>query len=189
MTLVDYQVRDYGCGGQPYQFDARAAVARAGGPPVGRDLYHLGLRHYPDQFLTEFQAAEHRLGWAPDWTLNLAMEATGVQGYKRPGEPYGLPLTPLATEHLNFPKAWRRIDLARDVVDNARQLARSEVAAHCYYSGMAVVLYFARVPFTLWMPPGAGALDLYFPDRSRYELKVLEEAVIHPSYREDGPEA
>ncbi len=78
----------------------------------------------------------------------------------------------LYTEHANFPAGVARIDLTKPVLFNARWMAVSR-ARNCFYSSMAVILYFARVPFTLCRQPGHPPEDKYFPDRRRYQIHNL----------------
>jgi hypothetical protein len=76
----------------------------------------------------------------------------------------------LYTEHANFPPG-RRINLFHNVLFNARWM-REAVNRHCFHSSMAVILYFARVPFLLYRQPGHPRHN-YFPDTSRFEGREL----------------
>jgi hypothetical protein len=78
----------------------------------------------------------------------------------------------LCTEHANYPLGVTRIDLSKDFLFNA-QWMRASVERHCFFSSMAVILYFAKVPFHLGRQPGHPSESMYFPDDSRYTIERL----------------
>lgn len=150
VALVGHPVRAYGCGGQPYRFNPHD-YGLAG------EYANLGCRWWPKKFITEYQAEEHGFGWDPDWVLEL--------GDYAPSDEYEV-----VTEQLSPVEG--RIDLSKDVLFNARRLAAAKHRA-CFFSGMAAVLYFARVPFTLVREPWQPTCACYFPDSTRYDLAQL----------------
>jgi hypothetical protein len=154
VTLVDFPVRDYGCGGQPYRFDP----ARYG---VEGDYVNLGCRGFNDKFITAYMAEEYDFGWDPDWVLNLG----NSKEFPR-GEPA------LYTEQPGFPSDGPRIDFSKDILYTARWMAASK-ERHCAFSGLAALLYFARVPFFLYRHRRNPPTLNYFPDTTRYELRQM----------------
>ncbi len=166
VTLVDFPVRCYGCGGQPYRFNP----ADYG---IEGEYFNLGFRWWPDKFVTAYQAEEHRLGWDEDWVLDV-----GLSEGNAPGNALSLGSSAkiedvVATEQPCIPAPPEaRLDLKKDIWFNVRRLAAAR-ERHCFFSGMAAILYFARVPFILYREPWQPRLDYYFPDRSRYELRQL----------------
>ncbi len=175
VTLVDFPVRSYGCGGQPYRFNP----ADYG---VSGEYLNLGFRWWPNKFVTAFQAEEHGLGWDEDWVLDVGREGEETErGAQRPRAQAEIePM--VATEQACIPAAPEaRLDLKQDVLDNVRRMAAAR-ERHCFFSGMAAILYFARVPFILYREPWQPRLEFYFPDRSRYELRQLPSGKPPPDF-------
>ena len=166
LTLVDFPVRCFGCGGQPYRFNP-ADYGVAG------EYLNLGFRWWANKFVTEYQAEEHGLGWDADWVLDPGLENSKDRALiQDPGAEAGVEAM-VATEQAAIPAApSARLDLNQEVLFNVRRLATAR-ERHCFFSGMAAILYFARLPFILYREPWQPSLDLYFPDRSRYELREL----------------
>ena len=166
LTLVDFPVRCFGCGGQPYRFNP----ADYGVP--GENL-NLGFRWWANKFVTAYQAEEHGLGWDADWVLDLGLGSSkGRAPIQEPG-PESEVEAMVATEQPAIPAApSARLDLNQDILFNARRMAAAR-ERHCFYSGMAAILYFARLPFILYREPWQPRLDFYFPERTRYELREL----------------
>lgn len=173
LTLVDFPVRCQGCGGQPYHFNP-ADYGVAG------DYLNLGFRWWPNEFVTPFQAQEHGLGWDPDWVLDIGSHEGRPGDPSQPSRPASEIEQMVATEQACIPAAPEaRLDLRKDVLDNVRRMAAAR-ERHCFFSGLAAILYFARVPFILYREPWQPELDLYFPDRSRYELRELPSGETPP---------
>jgi len=159
LTLVDFPVKGYNCGGQPYRFNP----ADYGIPG---EYYNLGFRWWPTQskkFVTEFMGEEHGFGWDPNWVLKIG-DYSRVETFSRV-------YTEQFRKECVSEKNERVIDLNRDILDNVQMLAAAKTR-HCAFSGMAAILYFARVPFTLYRSTDNPATPLYFPDTSRYELII-----------------
>lgn len=187
LTLVDYQVEKYGPGGQPYKFNPWTYLDDSH-RTTNDEYFNLGLRGPPDKFVPAFIGEEHGFGWDPEWVLNIddldgqgqPRMNTDTQSLRRSW------CQDLFTEHANFPKGVARIDMSQDVLYNVRLMAASD-RRHCWHSAMAVILYFARMPFNLYRDPGHPPSQLYFPDRSRY-LDFTAGSVdictrgIHPSH-------
>jgi hypothetical protein len=167
LTLVDFPVRCQGCGGQPYRF----YPADYG---VAGDYINLGFRWWADKFVTPYQAEEHGLGWDADWVLEM-----GSPEPRQEGEAV------VATEQACIPvKPEARLDLKQDVLFNVRRMAAAR-ERHCFFSGMAAILYFARVPFVLYREPWQPKVEYYFPDRSRFELRQLASGTPPPDIAEE----
>lgn len=155
LTLVDYPVQTYGCGGQPYRFNPRKYGIRG-------EYYNLGFRDYPDTFATDYQAQEHGFTWDRSWVLNL-------------GEPIQSEMREMVvmTEQKCMPSLpHQRIDLNKDVLFNAKRMA-SAYERHCYFSGVATILYFAKIPFVLYRNDWHARNDYYFLDSS------LIQRIVH----------
>ena len=174
LTLVDFPVRCFGCGGQPYRFNP----ADYGVPG---EYLNLGFRWWPREFATTYQAKEHGLGWEADWVLELGLGQTPAQD---PGPGAGVEAM-VATEQAAIPAPpSARLDLSQDMLFNARRMAAAR-ERHCFFSGMAAILYFARVPFVLYREPWQPKLEHYFPDRTRYELRQLPAGSPPPDIKEE----
>ena len=187
VSLVDYVVEHYGRGGQPYHFDPWKYLVAAGETAVTKEVFNLGFRAYPDKYIPQYQAEEYGLGWDDNWVLNLGGSGDASLAAGGPPEGGTPNLTDICTEHANFHRNWERIDTTRPILENARRMAWGGRRAHCWYSGMAVILYYARVPFTLHRVPGHPPVEHYFPDRSRYKIQEHAVAVRHPSFDEVKP--
>lgn len=65
VELCDFQVRDFGCGGQPYKFDPRNYKIDY------EKYYNIGFRHYPNKYIPDFYAEEYGLQADHEYILNL----------------------------------------------------------------------------------------------------------------------
>lgn len=178
LTLADLPVRCFGCGGQPYRFNP-------GDYGVPGDYFNLGFRWWPNKFVTPYQAEEHGLGWDADWVLDLQLEGSkGRASAQSPGPETGIEAM-VATEQAAIPAApSARLDLSRDVLFNVRRMAAAR-ERHCFFSGMAAMLYFARLPFILYREPWQPRIEYYFPDRTRYELRQLKVGRPPPDIKQE----
>lgn len=142
VTLTNNYVRDFEAGGQPYHFNP--ADYGLEGP-----YYNLGIRIYPDTFMTAYCAGEYGLGWDPDFTLDLGEVEPNDQIIR--GEQ--LEIAELVPESQPY-------DMPQDLL----QLGRTLKAArdrYLWYSGPATLLYMARIPFNLVWEKGHPSRDLY----------------------------
>jgi hypothetical protein len=178
LTLVDFPVRCFGCGGQPYHFNP----ADYGVPG---EYFNLGFRWWPDKFVTPYQAEEHGLGWDADWVLDLQSDSSKDRASEQsPGPESGIEAM-VATEQAAIPATpSARLDLSRDVLFNVRRMAAAR-ERHCFFSGMAAILYFARLPFILYREPWQPRIEYYFPDRARYELRELPVGCPPPDIKQE----
>jgi hypothetical protein len=166
VTLVDFPVRSHACGGQPYRFNPADYGVKG-------EYLNLGFRRWPNKFVTAFQAEEHGLGWAEDWVLDTGLAQSAAEREARSAGSQADTEPMVATEQACIPAPpAARLDLKRDILDNVRRLVAAR-ERHCFFSGMAAILYFARVPFILYREPWQPKLEFYFPDRTRYELRQL----------------
>jgi hypothetical protein len=173
VTLVDFPVRSHACGGQPYRFNP----AHYG---IAGEYLNLGFRWWPNKFVTPYQAEEHGLGWEEDWVLDMGLGEANTTG-KAPSPALGAQSEAMvATEQPCIPATPEaRLDLKQDVLANVQRMAAAR-ERHCFFSGLAAILYFARVPFVLYREPWQPRLEFYFPDRSRYELRQLPSGTPPP---------
>lgn len=147
VSLVPYKVENYGCGGQPYKFDP----AKFG---IEGKYYNLGLRHYPNCFITEFMAQEYRLGWDKDFVLQTqpVMPEPGLE---------------VRTEQLqgdvwNVAPNAKTFIVPSDLYDIA-VFMKSGSIRHCWFSGVAVMCYFMRVPQIVYGNPPKHLRDMFLP--------------------------
>jgi len=172
LTFVDFPVKTYGCGGQPYHFNP----CDYGVPGT---YHNLGFQWWSKgEFVTEYQAKEHNFGWDEDYVLNTGIDPAVYDGDDKKEEIVG-------TE-----QSWlrlgqeQRLDLSKDVLFNVQRMAFAG-KRYCLFSGMAAILYFARMPFYLFREPWQPSLDAYFPDRRRYKLVQLDENHIPDDIKRD----
>jgi hypothetical protein len=148
VTLVPFKIDNYELGGQPYNI-----VPRDFG--LFDEYRNFGFRQPPDKFISDFYAEEHGFGVDNDFKLEI------------PELQESFPLG--CTEHLKhkFPSAIT-IDEDKDVLWNLRRfLSCKEV--HCYFSSMAVLLYFSKKKFVLYRNGKHQEMGKYFPDATRIE--------------------
>jgi len=142
VTLTDNPIRDFEAGGQPYRFNP----ADYG---IEGEYYNLGIRHYPDTFMTAYSAGEHGLGWDADFTLDLGEveptdkilrgEQVEIAGMVPESESYPIPI---------------------DLLELGRMLKAAK-ERHLWYSGPATMLYMARISFKLYWEKGHPSRSLY----------------------------
>ena len=188
VTLVDMPLSGFELGGQPWEWDpnpwlekerlkAEGSMPKEDPKPAPKPepYVNFGFRpgHPPSGFITDYLADMARMRWKTDWTLDLGPPD------REEGEPAGVEA--LHTEHANFHKDAQRFDPhGHDLDWNVRWMRRSKTR-HCWFSSIAVILYFARVPFTLYREKACAPTERYFPDASRYNVVELPHGV-HPSF-------
>lgn len=149
VVIVDFPVEGYGYGGQPYKFNPNDF-----GIPC-EVYYNLGFRDYPySTYVPKFYAEEYGLDYDRDFVLYLGeVEATDEILC---AEPALLELGCVTDESAQILDIWN---------DNILLGARAMKAAkerHCFFSGMAVILDLANVPFYLWWQPKERTWETYF---------------------------
>lgn len=142
VTLTPNPIRDFEAGGQPYRFNP-ADYGMKG------EYYNLGIRHYPDTFMTAYCAGEHGLGWDADFTLDLG-EVESTDKILR-GEQ--VEIAGMVPESESYP-------IPMDLLEMARMLKAAK-ERHLWYSGPATILYMARIPFYLYWEKGHPSRHLY----------------------------
>lgn len=146
VTLTPNPVRDFEAGGQPYHFNPA---------DYGLDgvYFNLGIRRYPDTFMTAYCAGEHGLGWDQEFTLDLGEveptdkilrgEQVEIAGMVPQSEAYPIPM---------------------DLLELGRMLKAAK-ERHLWYSGPATMLYMARIPFNLYWEKGHPRRNLYLNEQ------------------------
>ncbi len=159
VTLAEFPVRDWECGGTPYIFDPRRFAV-----PVG-EYYNLGFRRHPKRYVPEYVAEEHGLGYDPDFRLSLG-------DYPRTedvlcSDQYMLTEVPHATP----------LDLQDSILDNARRLAGAR-ESYVSQSGLFHVLDFAGVtPTAVLIYPHSVNIHLFSTNVDRLNLLYVQRAV------------
>lgn len=69
VTLVDYKVQNYWCGGQPYHFNPNDY-----GVSCGNRYLNLGFRGGPNKPIWQFVAEEYGIGWDEEFRLELGIK-------------------------------------------------------------------------------------------------------------------
>jgi hypothetical protein len=174
VTLVDHQIENYGCGGQPYKFDP----ATFG---IEGEYFNLGFRGYPNKFIPAFYAEEHGLGYDPDFVLKTAITAfddrikydklTRVaccddSGKWRSSE---LAMQMIMPDVQSLPTTFDLLSLAKLMVD-AKEI-------HSWYSGIAVLCWLARIPAHVYRVKEHAPMEIYFPDERNLIFHLLDK---HP---------
>lgn len=142
VSLVGHQCRDFDAGGQPYKFNP----ADFG---IEGEYYNLGIRHYPNKFMTAFCAEEHGFDWDRGFRLDvgavirtdkiLRSEQGEVAALAPQSEPYPIPI---------------------DLLELAQMLLAAK-ERWVWYSGPAALMYLMRIPFNLVWEQGHPSRDLY----------------------------
>jgi len=160
VTLVDHEIKDFSCGGQPYKFDP----ARFG---IMGEYYNLGFRSYPGKFLPAFYAEEYGLGYDLDFTLSVSTEKFSIKYM-------ALRSSELAMQMLMPNVAAMPTQMDLNVLAN---LAATIDEFHTWFNGLAVLCWLARIPAHVYRVKGHAPLDLYFPDRRNL---IIHELPVHP---------
>jgi hypothetical protein len=165
VTLVDHEIKNFDCGGQPYKFDPM----RFG---IMGEYFNLGFRGYPDKFVPAFYAEEYGLRFDPDFTLNLGTEAfeSGLVDWSQKI----LRSCELAMQ-MHLPEV-ESIATQMDLLDLARKLATAK-EFHTWYNGIAILCWLARIPAHVYRVPGHARLEQYFPD---LRSLTIHELAVHP---------
>ena len=159
VTLADFPVRDWECGGTPYRFNPRRF-----GIPVG-EYYNLGFRRHPRRFVPEYVAEEHGLGYDPGFRLTLGDfprtdEILCSDAHMQTEVPHATPL-----------------DLQAPVLENARRLAGAK-ESYVSQSGLFHILDFAGVrPTAVFVYPHSVNLHLFTTNLDRLNIVHVQRAV------------
>jgi hypothetical protein len=138
VSFVNFPVQTYGCGGQPYRF----YPAEYG---IEGEYYNLGFRWWPKgKFVTQYIAEEHDFKWDENYILNI------TEPHKELNEYENIKEERVGTEQEVIPLSQsEKLDLNKDILFNVRRMACAR-ERHCFFSGMAAILYFAEIPFYLY---------------------------------------
>ena len=159
VTLAEFPVRDWECGGTPYRFDPRRFYV-----PVG-EYYNLGLRRHPRKFVPEYVAEEHGLGWDEEFHFTLG----------------DYPLTDeiLCSDEFmraDIPQA-KALDHNLSLLDNARRMAGAR-GSHVSQSGLFHILDFAGVrPTRVYVYPHSVNIHLFTRNVNALNLVYVERRV------------
>lgn len=161
VTLVDHEIKDFSCGGQPYKFDP----ARFG---IMGEYYNLGFRGYPTKFLPAFYAEEYGLGYDPEFTLKTSYEYVDAieDGVCRSSE---LAMQMLFPEMSALPTGIDLLKLAG--------ILKGRKEIHSWFCGLAVLCWLARIPAHVYRVQGHAPLELYFPEPRSL---IIVELPVHP---------
>jgi hypothetical protein len=155
LYITDWHIDNYNCGGQPYKIKLSKSIAK------DEMVINFGLRGYPNKFITEFIAEEYGFHYDKDFLVNVS----GVEDNHSN--------TDFVTENLPIPARTEneiiKLDLSKDILQNFRTALGCE-QVHCLYSGFAALMYFSGKKFKLYREANRPSNDIFFPDRSRYEL-------------------
>jgi hypothetical protein len=159
VTLAEFPVRDWECGGTPYKFNPRRYYVPCG------EYYNLGMRRHPRRFVPEFTAEECGLSYDPDFRINLG-------DYPRTDEvlctdSYMLTEAPQATP----------LDLSLPLLDNARRMAGARESL-VSQSGLFHILDWAGVrPTRLYVYPHSVNVHLFTRNLDALDVVYVQRDV------------
>jgi len=155
VTLVPFPVQHWGRGGQPYRFSPADYGVRG-------EYLNIGFRNYPgvglwrwksdlpNKYVAAYYAEEHKVGYDDDFTLDIGDPIIGADI--------------ILTEQLGG-----EIDTDEDILTVLQKFAGAK-ERHAWFSGLAHLLYYARVRFHLHRGWNNPPTRYYYPDKSRYTL-------------------
>jgi hypothetical protein len=158
VSLVPFKVQDYDCGGQPYHFNP----AEFG---IDGDYYNLGFRHYPNAYLSQFYSEEYGLEYIRDYRINIGNSIEASDEILRTSESRMALLAPHA----------KPLPTVVDLLDLIRRLAAAK-ERHSWFCGIAVLMYFAGLPQTVYRVNGHAAREMYFPMAAERGIEYREVA-------------
>lgn len=149
VTLVDFKVRDWDHGGQPYKFNP----ADYG---IEGDYFNLGFRSYPNCFIPAFYAAEYQLGFVEGYRMKIweSDEQPFPTGEVLRSNESGL------DRHVNGAVRLPDFD---DLLFVAQRISKAR-EFHTWYCGLAVLAYMAGIPQHVYRQRGHADNRMYFPD-------------------------
>jgi hypothetical protein len=159
VTVAEFPVRDWECGGTPYKFDPKRYYV-----PVG-EYYNFGFRRHPRRFVPEYVAEELGIGYDPKFRLSLGP-------YERTDEvlcsdPYMLPELPHATP----------VDFQDSLLNNARRMAGAR-ESHVSQSGLFHILDWAGVrPTRLYIYPHSVNIHLFTRSLDHLDVVYVQRKV------------
>ncbi len=159
VTLAEFPVKDWECGGTPYRFDPNRYYV-----PV-RECYNFGFRRHPRRFVPEYVAEEHGLGFDPDFQLVLGdyLQTDEILC----SENYMLTEVPSATP----------IDLTVSILDNARRMAGAR-ESHVSQSGLFHILDWAGItPAKVYVYPHSVNIHLFTRRLDELEICYVQREV------------
>jgi len=168
VTLVDFPVDHWRRGGQPYKFNP----AWFG---IEGKYYNLGFRNFPqrkwgiirqdlpDKYVSEYMAEEHGLGVDYGFKPNLGhVDQHGLR---------------VCTEQLVGYLDYPTYDSNASVLSNLQFMAGAS-ERHCFYSGMASLLYVCGLPIVLYRTWKNPPTNTYFPNKQLRKVKWLRRSQI-----------
>jgi hypothetical protein len=159
VTLAEFPVRDWECGGTPYKFDPNRFYVPA------KEYYNFGFRRHPRRFVPEYVAEELGLGYDPDFRLTLG-EYTRTNEVLCSDE-YMLAEVPQATP----------LDLTVSILENARRMAGAR-ESHVSQSGLFHILDWAGVtPTKVYVYPHSVNIHLFSSRLNEFSLEYVKRAV------------
>lgn len=159
VTLAEFPVRDWECGGTPYKFDPKRYYV-----PVG-EYHNFGFRRHPRRFVPQYVAEELGIGYDPEFRLSLgAYECTNDVLCS---DAHMLPEVPHATP----------IDFRVSLLDNARRLAGAR-ESHVSQSGMFHILDWADVRLTrVYVYPHSVNMHLFTRGLNQLDVEYVRRMV------------
>jgi hypothetical protein len=159
VTLAEFPVKDWECGGTPYQFDPKRYYVPA------KEYYNLGFRRHPRRFVPEYVAEEYGLGYDPEFRLELG-EVKKTDEVLCSDE-YMLEEVPQATP----------IDLSAPILENARRMAGAK-ESHVSQSGLFHILDWAGcTPTKVYVYPHSVNIHLFSARLDEFSIEYVRRAV------------
>jgi hypothetical protein len=159
VTLAEFPVKDWECGGTPYRFDPNRYCVPA------KEYYNLGFRRRPQRFVTQYVAEEHGLGYDANFRL-------GLGEYQQSDEilcsdKYMLSEIPRAAP----------IDLSASILENAQRMAGAR-ESHVSQSGLFHLLDWAGVtPTKVYIYPHSANIHLFSTRLDDFSIEAIHRAV------------
>ncbi len=159
VTLAEFPVRDWECGGTPYKFDPNRYYVPA------MEYYNFGFRRHPRRFVPEYVAEEHGLGYDPNFKLSLG-------DYPRTDEIL------CSDEYMReeIPQA-EPLDLTEPVLENAQRLAGAK-ESFVSQSGLFHILDWAGVkPTKVLIYPHSVNIHLFSKNVDSLNIEYIQRKV------------
>jgi hypothetical protein len=159
VTLAEFPVRDWECGGTPYRFDPNRFYVPA------KEYYNFGFRRHPRRFVPEYIAEEHGLGYDPEFRLELGEYSKSDEILC--SDEYMLTEIPQATP----------VDLSASILENARRMAGAR-ASHVSQSGLFHILDWAGItPTRVYVYPHSVNIHLFSTRLNEMPIEYIQRAV------------
>lgn len=159
VTLAEFPVRDWECGGTPYKFDPNRYYVPA------KEYYNLGFRRHPRRFVPEYVAEEHGLGYDREFRLELGDYASTDEILC--SDEYMLTEVPQA----------KPLDLSAMVLENARRMAGAK-ESYVSQSGLFHILDWAGVtPTKVFIYPHSVNIHLFSTRLDEFAIEYVQRTV------------